>query len=84
MSLRQDLLLLIETLAKARHVSVSRISTIVFNHGTMHSRLAAGADITVGRAEEAIRWFSDNWPEGVEWPESVTRPDPKAASPEAA
>jgi len=78
MDLRQHLITLIEAYAAARRLSVSRISTLVFNHGTMYQRLIDGADITVGRAEMAIRWFSVHWPDDVEWPEGIARPTPNS------
>jgi hypothetical protein len=71
-----------EIYAKARGISPSRVATIIFSSGAMYRRLTDGADITVGRFEDAVQWFSDNWPAGVEWPEGIRRPAPKA--PEAA
>lgn len=38
------------------------------------SALAEGKDIQVTRYERAMIWFSENWPEGVEWPDAVNRP----------
>ena len=75
MSLRQHLITLIETYAKAKGISASRVATIVLSSGAMYRRLVDGFDITVGRAEGAIRWFSANWPEGAEWPEGIARPN---------
>ena len=76
MELRQTLLHLADTYQAARRLSRSRVSTVVFNDGKVLDRLANGSDITVGRLEEAFRWFSANWPDGAAWPESVPRPDP--------
>lgn len=78
MQLRQHVIALIERFAEAKRVSPSRVCTIVFNSGAMHKRLTSGSDITVGRAEGAIRWFAANWPEGAAWPEGVDRPAPKS------
>lgn len=40
----------------------------------------AEADITVGRFNAAIVWFSENWPADAEWPTDVIdRPPPPAA-----
>jgi len=77
MDLRKQLLVVIEAFAAARILSVARVSTMAFNHGTMHQRLVEGADITVGRLELAMQWFSDNWPDGAAWPEGIARPPRK-------
>lgn len=50
------------------------VSKRVFNDGKVIDNLADGKDITVGRYERAMRWFSENWPEGAEWPSHVERP----------
>lgn len=55
------------------------VSKRVFNDGKVLDRLAIGKDITIGRFERAMRWFSDNWPEGAEWPDEVPRPRAEAA-----
>jgi hypothetical protein len=31
-----------------------------------------------------MNWFSDNWPDGADWPEQIARPPTSAAAPEAA
>jgi hypothetical protein len=84
MNLREQLVKLLEAYAAARGLSLARVSTIVFNHGTMHQRLVDGSDITVGRLESAVLWLSTNWPEGVDWPDGIARPVPEPSSPEAA
>jgi hypothetical protein len=35
-----------------------------------------GGDIGIARFERAMQWFSDHWPENVEWPPGVPRPAP--------
>lgn len=32
------------------------------------------SSVTLRRADRALRWFSDHWPEGASWPSSVPRP----------
>jgi hypothetical protein len=80
MNMRQQLIILIKTYASAKGLSTSRVATLVFNHGTMYERLIDGADITVGRLETAVRWFSTNWPESTPWPEGISRPPPQTPS----
>lgn len=79
MSYRNHLILLIETYARARDLSTSRVSTVALNAGHTYQSLIDGRDITVGRFERAMRWFSENWPAGTEWPEGVPRPQAEAA-----
>lgn len=55
------------------------VSKRVFNDGKVLNNLVDGKDITVGRFERAMRWFSDNWPEGAAWPDEVPRPRAEAA-----
>lgn len=61
--------------------SLSGISTRIFGDGKTFARIAAGGDLKTGNFERAMRWFSDNWPDGTEWPEDVERP---RSAPEAA
>jgi hypothetical protein len=53
---------------------------LVFDSGSKYQDLKEGADITVRRLEEAVRWFSINWPDDAEWPDGIARP----AKPEVA
>lgn len=73
----QQMLALIDQFATAKGISTSRVTTIVFNSGAMYERLRSGSDITVGRLERAMQWFSDNWPDDLAWPEGIVRPTPK-------
>ncbi len=68
--LRLLLLNLSELYASARGLSISRVSTLVFADGKVLTRIAGGGDITTGRFESAICWFSNNWPDGEPWPEN--------------
>lgn len=81
MTLRDQLIAVADTYCLARRLSRSRVSTIVFSAGLTLDRIAAGRDLSTGSFERAMRWFSDNWPEGAVWPDHVERP---AASTEAA
>lgn len=62
-----------------------RVSTIVLQRGATIQKLADGsADITTGTFERAMQWFSDHWPEGMEWPDGIARPAKAKALLEAA
>jgi hypothetical protein len=54
-------------------LSRSRVSTIVFNDGKTLDRIAAGGDLNTRSYEKALRWFSENWPVELAWPEGVER-----------
>lgn len=47
------------------------VSYRVFGDGKIIGRVAVGHDITVRRAERAIRWFAAHWPAGCVWPGGV-------------
>lgn len=68
------LLQLAERYAAARGLSISRVSTLAFSDGKVLTRISGGGDITTGRLEAAVCWFSDNWPDDVDWPLNVPRP----------
>lgn len=55
------------------------VSNRVFGDGKKLTAMRSGADITLGRFNSALLWFSCNWPDGAKWPESVSRPQSQAA-----
>lgn len=64
----------IKTKRRDGGLSLSGISTRVFGDGKTFARIEAGGDLTTGSFERAMRWFSEHWPEGAEWPVDVARP----------
>ncbi len=70
----KHLLTLIDTYAKAKNLSPSRVTTIVMNSGSVYRQLQDGKDMTVGRFEDAVNWFDANWPDDAQWPEGLARP----------
>lgn len=50
------------------------VSFWVFNDSKKLAALRGGADITVGRYNAAIQWFSDHWPDDAQWPAIIARP----------
>jgi hypothetical protein len=85
MTLREQLLTLFEGYCASRTLSPSRVSTLVFNGGHVIERITSGGDVTTGRFEHAVQWFSANWPDGTPWPDDIPRPEPKLeeAAPDA-
>lgn len=67
-----------------RAASLSSLSTRLFNDGKTLRRISEGGDIATGNFERAVRWLSDNWPDGVDWPEGIARPATTPATGEAA
>ena len=49
-------------------------SSRAFNDGKKLGELRRGEGITKRREVAALRWFSEHWPEGAEWPSEVRRP----------
>lgn len=55
------------------------VSYRAFGDSKKLAGLRGAADITVKRFNQAMLWFSANWPEGAEWPAGVPRPLLEAA-----
>ena len=60
-------------------LALSTLGRLAGGHGSFFTRAAQGR-VTVRRVEEAIQWFSNNWPAGLPWPEDIPRPDPTSRS----
>ena len=60
----------------AAHVglTVSTVATYAQRDGKFFARLAEGGGCTLRVAERNLRWFSDNWPNDLEWPRDIVRP----------
>ncbi len=56
-------------------VTDTTLSFRVFGDSKKLAALRSGSDITTGRFNAAIGWFSANWPEGLAWPEGIERPE---------
>ena len=70
------LLTLADLFTGATGVRDVTLSHRLFGDSKKLAALRDGADITVGRFNSAVRWFSTNWPEDLAWPHSVPRPEP--------
>lgn len=69
-----NLLALADVYRQATGIEDRTISSRVFSDGKKLSALRGGADITVSRFNDALQWFSDNWPVQTDWPNGVYRP----------
>lgn len=72
--LRSHIVTLADVYCLATGRSRARVSTLVLNRGARIDEIADGADLTTGSYERAVEWFSEHWPEGIDWPECVARP----------
>ena len=61
--------------AKLTGVEEKTVSSRVFADSKKLTAIRSGSDITVGRYNAALEWFSGNWPEGADWPHDVPRPE---------
>lgn len=59
---------------RAANVEDKTVSSRVFQDSKKLGAIRAGSDITVGRYNGALGWFSANWPDGADWPHDVPRP----------
>lgn len=64
-----------------RETTVSRLAT---GSGMTIERLRNGAAITTRRLGASFVWLSDHWPEGLEWPADIPRPEANPNREEAA
>ncbi|MGD9544976.1 hypothetical protein [Methylocystis sp.] len=69
-----DLLAVVDAYAGATGASDTTISSRVFADTKKLDAMRHGASITLRRANDAIKWFSDNWPDGAVWPPQINRP----------
>lgn len=73
------LLKVADAYALACNIEEKTVSNRVFQDGKKLAAVRGGKEITVGRFNTAIEWFSANWPDGVLWPDEVERPDVEMA-----
>jgi hypothetical protein len=69
----EQLLTIARRYGELEGVPLSTVSSRALDDGKKLAALEGGADLTVGRLERALQWFSDNWPDGA-WPDGVPRP----------
>jgi hypothetical protein len=77
MNLREKILLVSDIYCAANGRGRKRVSTLALSRGSKLDDIASGADLTTRSYEAAMLWFSNNWPDGVEWPAAVHRPAPE-------
>lgn len=60
-----------------RERSPHTVGRWVDGDGMLYARLKRGHDITTRRAARIAQWFSDHWPDGLDWPADIPRPAPQ-------
>lgn len=70
----QHLLDVAEAYRIAEGIEDKTVSNRVFADAKKLTALRCGADITITRFNDAMHWFSANWPSNAEWPSSVLKP----------
>ena len=69
-----DLLALADEYQRIDPVEDKTLSSRVFADSKKLAALRSDSDITVGRFNSAVQWFSDNCPDGAVWPKGIVRP----------
>ena len=73
----ENLLSLARLYVDCRGLSLATVSTYMAGSGDTLARLERGHDLTTRRAARFSQWFSDHWPDGLEWPADFPRPEPR-------
>ncbi len=76
MSQPDQILTLARAYSKARNISMARTSSLVRSYGGFLKRLEEGGDCRTRTYNHCLKWFSDHWPEGLDWPSDIPRPAP--------
>ncbi|MFA7308338.1 MAG: hypothetical protein WC026_16895 [Hyphomicrobium sp.] len=75
MSSIDSLLSVARAYGAAERIDLSTVSWRALGDTKKLPAIVAGKDIQVRRFERAMQWFSDHWPDGADWPETVARPE---------
>ena len=61
----------------ARAIKLSTLGNLAVGNARLFEGLDAGR-VTVRTLRRLIQYLSNNWPEGLEWPSDIPRPEPTA------
>lgn len=56
--------------AKAKSIEESTVGRQCAADGRFFARIRQGKTFTIKKYDEVLRWFLDNWPDQVSWPET--------------
>lgn len=75
MTLTEQISALVKSYRAADPVSLKTLSYRAFDDSRSLPLFMLGkVSLTLSRADRAIQWFSDHWPERAVWPAGVHRP----------
>ena len=73
--LRQNLIRCAAAFMAGRDVGLTTLGRLAAGDWRFFDRLSDdGKTFTARKYDEVMRWFSENWPAGAEWPDTVSRP----------
>ena len=70
----QHLLDVSDAYKRALGIEDKTVSNRVFADSKKLTALRSGSDLTTNRFNDALIWFSANWPDNADWPVAVSRP----------
>ncbi len=74
-ALASHLLQLVGVYSTACQLNESTVGRFCAADGRFFLRIREGKTFTVKKYDEVVAWFSANWPEGLQWPSGVARPN---------
>lgn len=75
-TLREQFIRAFDAFVAHSGLAESTLSDRLLKSGSRFRRIRESSDISTATFERVMRWLSDNWPEGAEWPSDVERPKP--------
>lgn len=69
-----DLMELATLYGRASNLKLSVVGVRVRNDQRFFTDKVVRGAFTAATYDAAVRWFSNNWPDGVAWPDDVWRP----------
>ena len=60
----------------ARNIAGSTLCRLAVGNSTVWERLETGR-VTIRTLDRLVQYLSDQWPEGLEWPSDIPRPEPR-------
>ena len=69
-----------ERVARAKGVTLSRISFLAARDGKFFQRLRDGRTCTLRVERVVVQYLWENWPDDETWPDGISRPAPRSKS----
>ena len=66
--------------ARAKGVTLSRVSFLAAGDGKFFNRLIDGRTCTLRVERVVLQYLHENWPDGETWPDAISRPTPRSKS----